>query len=181
MFEKEKIIRFLLWLCSFITILTSLSIVFVLVYETSSFFSKVSISDFFSDEQWTPFYNDKHFGILPLLSGTMLVALISSLVAIPMGLTIAIYLSEYASTAAKSYLKPLLEFLAAIPTVVYGYFALTIVTPFLQQIFLSDFFQFFFPGSSIAGFNALSAGIVIGIMITPIVSSLSEDALQAVP
>lgn len=153
-----------------ITILTTIGIIWVLVSETFSFFSDVSIIDFLTDTQWTPLFADKHFGILPLLAGTFLTTFIAIVVAVPLGLTIAIYLSEYADKRLKRAIKPVLEILAAIPTVVYGYFALTVVTPFLQT---------FIPG--LAGFNALSPGIVMGIMILPIISSLSEDALYAVP
>ena len=167
---KEKIIEKLLLLCSLITILTTVSIIGVLLYQTFAFFKEVSIIDFFTDTQWTPLFSQKHYGILPLLSGTLLTTLIAVLFAVPVGLVIAIYLSEYAPKKLRSILKPALEVLAAVPTVVYGYFALAYVTPFLQL---------FIPG--LAGFNALSPGLVMGIMILPLVSSLSEDALYAVP
>lgn len=153
-----------------VTILTTLGIILVLTIEAVNFFSEVSIVDFFTDTEWTPLFAQKHFGIMPLLSGTLLTTLIAISVALPIGLSIAIYLNEYAPKGFRRSVKPLLELLAAIPTVVYGFFALMVVTPFLQSIF-----------PSIAGFNALSAGIVMGIMIIPFISSLSEDALFAVP
>jgi phosphate transport system permease protein len=167
---KEFIIERLLQLCAAITVLTTVGIVVVLLFESISFFSEVSIFDFFTDTQWTPLFADKHFGILPLVTGTLLTTLIAISVALPVGLIIAIYLNEYAHPRVRQIFKPMLEVLAAVPTVVYGFFALMVVTPFLQSIF---------PG--VAGFNALSAGIVMGIMIIPFVSSLSEDALFAVP
>lgn len=167
---KEKIIERLLLACSLITILTTLGIIGVLIFETVRFFKEVSIIDFLTDTQWTPAFTDQHFGILPLLMGTLLTTLIAMAVAVPLGLTIAVYLSQYANPKVRSTVKPILEILAAVPTVVYGYFALTFVTPLLQQ---------FFP--ELAGQNALSPGLVMGIMILPLVSSLSEDALYAVP
>lgn len=134
------------------------------------FFKSVSPIDFLTDTEWTPLFSEKHYGILPLFAGTFLTTTIAMAVSLPVGLISAIYLSEYASHRVRTTLKPLLEILAAIPTVVYGYFALIFVTPLLQKII---------PGLS--GFNALSPGIVMGIMIIPIVSSLSEDAMHAVP
>ncbi|GIV34057.1 MAG: phosphate transport system permease protein [Chitinophagales bacterium] len=166
----EWIIEQFLRVSTFITILTTVGIIYILFSESAPFFIKVSIWEFLTDTEWTPLFTDKHFGILPLLSGTLLVTLIAVSVAFPIGLTVAVYLNEYASRSFRSALKPLLEILAAIPTVVYGFFALTIVTPFLQTIF-----------PDLAGFNALSPGIVMGIMIIPFISSLSEDALYAVP
>ncbi|HEV7332451.1 MAG TPA: phosphate ABC transporter permease subunit PstC [Flavisolibacter sp.] len=167
---KEKIIEALMALCSFVTVLTTLGIVFVLAVDTFRFFEEVSLGEFFTDTQWTPLFSDKHFGILPLLSGTLLTTLIATLVAVPLGLTIAIYLNEYASPKFTAIVKPVLEVLAAIPTVVYGFFALQFVTPLLQKII-----------PNLGGFNALSPGLVMGIMILPFVTSLSEDALRAVP
>jgi len=157
-------------LCAAVSVLTTIGILWVLLSESSSFFSKVSIKDFLTDTQWTPLFAEKHFGILPLICGTMLTTFIAILIALPTGLSIAIYLNEYAPKRFRKIVKPLLEVLAAIPTVVYGYFALMVVTPFLQK-FIPD----------MAGFNALSPGIVMGIMIIPIISSLSEDALYSVP
>lgn len=168
--RKEKIIEGLLAAAAIITILTTAGIVWVLLSESVGFFRRVSIIDFFTDTEWTPLFADKHYGILPLVTGTLLTTVIAVVVALPIGLTIAIYLNEYAPRSFRSTVKPLLELLAAVPTVVYGYFALTEVTPWLQT---------FIP--NLAGFNALSAGIVMGIMIIPLISSLSEDALYAVP
>lgn len=156
--------------CSFVTVLTTISIILVLSVDTVKFFSEVSIVDFFTDTQWTPLFSDKHFGILPLLSGTLLTTTIAILFAVPLGLTIAVYLNEYASPKFTSIVKPILETLASIPTVVYGFFALQFVTPLLRNII---------PGLS--GFNALSPGLVMGVMIIPYITSLSEDALRAVP
>jgi phosphate transport system permease protein len=167
---KERIIEGLLLLCAAVSILTTIGILYVLISESSVFFTKVPITEFLFDTQWTPLFADKHFGILPLVAGTMLTSLIAVLVALPIGLSIAVYLNEYAPKSFRKFLKPILEILAAIPTVVYGFFALMVVTPFLQQIF-----------PDMAGFNALSPGIVMGIMIIPMISSLSEDALYAVP
>ena len=167
---REKIIEWIFALCAWLTILTTAAILYVLLAEAWLFFSEVSIIDFFTDTQWTPLFADKHFGILPLLSGTILTSAIAILVALPIGLTIAIYLNSYAHNSFRNIIKPLLEVLAAVPTVVYGFFALTVVTPFLQQ---------FIPG--MAGFNSLSAGFVMGIMIIPYISSLSDDAINAVP
>lgn len=159
-----------LMICAILTVLTTVGIIWVLFSESYTFFQQVSLWDFLTDTQWTPLFSDKHYGILPLLSGTLLTTGIAMLIAVPMGITIAMYLSEYAPKKFRYTVKPLLEILAAIPTVVYGFFALTVVTPFLQELI---------PGLS--GFNALSAGLVMGIMIMPMVSSLSEDALYAVP
>ena len=167
---KENIIEKALFLCAFITILTTVGIVFILAYQAFGFFKEVSIFEFLTDTQWTPLFSDKHFGILPLLSGTLLISFIALLFALPIGLSIAIYLNEFAPKSFRKTIKPLLELLAAVPTVVYGFFALIVVTPFLQQ---------FFP--TMSGFNGLSAGLVMGIMIIPYISSLSEDALYAVP
>lgn len=157
-------------ICAIITVLTTIGIIYVLFTESLTFFQEVSLVEFLTGTEWTPLFTSKHYGILPLLTGTLLVTGIAMLVAVPLGVTIAIYLSEYAPKRFRYTVKPLLEILAAIPTVVYGFFALTVVTPFLQSII---------PGLS--GFNALSAGIVMGIMIIPMISSLSEDALYAVP
>ena len=167
---KEKIIEFILRATSLITILTTIGIIWVLLSESLEFFKEVSIIDYLTDNQWTPLFANKHFGILPLISGTVLTTIIAISVSLPIGLTIAIYLSEYAPKKLKKIIKPLLEILAAVPTVVYGFFALMVVTPFLQKLI-----------PEMAGFNSLSAGIVMGIMIIPFISSLSEDALSAVP
>lgn len=170
MLSKEKLIEGILRMCAGVTILTTLGIIAVLFYEAVGFFSEVSIFEFLTDTQWTPLFADKHFGILPLVSGTFLTTAIAVAVALPIGLIIAIYLNEYAPKSFRVWIKPILELLAAVPTVVYGFFALMVVTPILQA---------WIPG--MAGFNAMSAGIVMGIMIIPFISSLSEDALHAVP
>ena len=167
---SERIIEAGLTASGAITILITLGIIWVLISESITFFGQVSLWDFLTDTQWTPLFTQKHYGILPLLSGTLLTTLIAILVAMPVGIVIAVYLSEYASKSLRKRIKPLMEILAAIPTVVYGFFALTVVTPFLQN---------FIPG--LGTFNALSAGMVMGIMIIPLVTSLSEDALFAVP
>jgi phosphate transport system permease protein len=166
----EKIIEKLLWISALITIITTIGIIWVLISESFSFFREVSITEFLTDTQWTPLFTQKHFGILPLITGTLLTTVVAIAVALPVGLTIAVYLNEYAPKGITKVIKPLLEVLAAIPTVIYGFFALIVVTPFLQNIF-----------PQMSGFNALSPGIVMGIMIIPFVSSLSEDALRAVP
>lgn len=167
---KERIIQAILWLCGSLSLLTTAGIILILLFETFGFFTEVSVKDFLLDTQWTPLFVNKHFGIWPLVAGTFLVSFIAVLVAIPVGLLSAIYLSEYASDRVRRMIKPVLEILAGVPTVVYGYFALLFVTPLLQH---------FMPGLS--GFNALSPGIVMGIMIVPMISSLSEDAMFAVP
>tara|TARA_B100001540_G_C15793315_1_gene636497 strand:- start:918 stop:1799 length:882 start_codon:yes stop_codon:yes gene_type:complete len=167
---KEIIIEYFLAATAVITILTTIGIIWVLLSESITFFEEVSILNFLTDTQWTPLFARKHYGIMPLISGTLLTTIIAVSVALPVGITIAIYLSEYAPKKLRKIIKPLLEILAAVPTVVYGFFALMVVTPFLQKII-----------PSMAGFNSLSAGIVMGIMIIPFVSSLSEDALSAVP
>ena len=168
--NKEKLIEFILKLSAIVTILTTVGILYVLLSESISFFKEVSIIEFLTNKEWTPLFVKKNFGILPLVTGTLLTTFIAVSVALPVGITIAIYLSEYANRTFKKITKPLLEILAAVPTVVYGFFALVVVTPFLQS---------FIP--NLSGFNSLSAGIVMGIMIIPYVSSLSEDALSAVP
>lgn len=167
---REKIIEILLALCASVTILTTIGIVIILLFESISFFSSVSVFEFLTDTQWTPLFSEKHFGILSLVSGTFLTSAIAISVALPVGLTIAIYLNMYAPKSFRKTLKPFLEILAAIPTVVYGFFALTVVTPFLQAI-----------NPDLETFNSLSAGLVMGVMIIPFISSLSEDALYAVP
>jgi phosphate transport system permease protein len=157
-------------LCGSLSIFTTIGIVLVLFFESMAFFREVSIWDFLTDTQWTPLFIDKHFGIWPLVCGTFLTSAIALSVALPLGLIIAIYLSEFASPRMRMLLKPTLEVLAGIPTIVFGYFALIFVTPLLQR---------FIPG--LEGFNALSPGLVMGIMILPMVASLSEDALYTVP
>jgi len=168
--KSERFIELIMILCSLISVLTTVGIILVLTIDTIKFFDEVSFFDFITDTQWTPLFEDKHFGILPLLSGTILTTLIATLLAVPVGVSIAVYLNEYASKKFTATVKPILEILAAVPTVVYGFFALQFVTPLLQT---------FIP--SLSGFNALSPGIVMGIMIIPYITSLSEDALRAVP
>ena len=167
---KEILIERLLLCCSLLSIFTTAGIIYVLLSESIGFFRQVPILQFLTDTQWTPLFVNKHFGILPLLSGTLITTFVAIFVAVPLGLISAIYLSEYAASKTRLIIKPLLEILAAVPTVVYGYFALLFVTPILKK---------FIPGLS--GFNALSAGLVMGVMIIPLVSSLSEDAMHAVP
>lgn len=166
----EHVIAGALFLCGLVSILTTVGIVAVLVTESIGFFREVPILEFLTGTRWSPLFADQHFGILPLLNGTLLIAFGAMLIALPVGLTSAIYLSEYASLNVRGVIKPLLEILAGIPTVVYGYFALTFVTPIIRTMF---------PGTGI--FNAASGAIVVGIMIIPMVASLSEDALNAVP
>lgn len=167
---QERLIVFILASCASVSVLVTFGIIATIGYEAFQFFKVVSIFDFLTDTQWTPLFSQKHFGIWPLLSGTFTTSLIAMLVALPTGLIIAIYLSEYASKKTRRILKPGLEILAGIPTIVYGYFALFTVTPFLQG---------FIP--NLAAFNALSPGLVMGFMILPLISSLSEDALYSVP
>ncbi len=168
----ETVIRYLLLLCGLVSIATTIAIVVILFWESVQFFRDplVSVWEFLTDTEWTPLFTEKHFGVWPLVVGTLMTSIIALTVALPLGLLSAIYLSEYASARTRSILKPILEILAGIPTVVYGYFALLFVTPALQKII-----------PNLAGFNAISPGIVMGIMILPMVSSLSEDALHAVP
>jgi phosphate transport system permease protein len=167
---SEQIIEKLLAFSGLITVLTTLGIIWVLLSESWGFFAEVPIGKFLFDTEWTPLFTNKRYGILPLLSGTFLTTIIAVATALPLGIVIAVYLSEYAPKSFRRSIKPALEILAAVPTVVYGFFALTVVTPFLQS---------FLP--SLGSFNALSAGMVMGIMIIPLISSLSEDALYAVP
>lgn len=166
----ERCMRTIFLLCGSVSILTTLAIIATLLFESILFFKEVSILDFLTDTQWTPLFAEKRFGILPLVAGTFLTSFIALLVALPLGLIVAVYLSEFASPRARAFLKPTLEILAGIPTIVFGYFALIFLTPLLQK---------FIPGLS--GFNALSPGLVMGIMILPMVASLSEDALFKVP
>jgi len=168
--RREALIRAVLLLFSIVSIFTTLGIIAVLLQETILFFREVSIVEFFTETRWTPLFASKKFGVLPLVNGTILVAAGAMFIALPLGLLAAIYLSEYASDRARKVLKPLLEILAGVPTVVYGYFALTFVTPILQSIWPET-----------QTFNALSASIVMGFMILPLVASLSEDAMSAVP
>lgn len=166
----ERIIQWLLFLAAFTAVAVTLAIVVILVYESLGFFRHVSLWEFLTDTQWTPLFSDKHFGILPLVAGTLLTSAVALLVAIPLGTVIAIYLSEFASHAVREVVKPFLEMLSGVPTVVFGYFALLFVTPLLQKLI-----------PDLPGFNVLSAGLVMGIMIIPYVASVSEDAMRAVP
>ena len=167
---EGTLVRWLFFGCALISILTTLGIVFILIGQSIGFFREVSILEFLTGTRWTPILKPTAFGVLPLLAGTLLVTVLAAMVALPVGLATAIYLAEYAPDKARRVLKPLIEILAGIPTVVYGYFALTFVTPQLQR---------FFPDMIV--FNPLSAGLVMGIMIIPMVSSLSEDAMISVP
>lgn len=166
----EFLIEWGLFGCALLSIGTTIGIIFVLTVETAGFLKEVSVADFLFGTEWTPLFAVPRFGVLPLVTGTLLVSVIAMLVALPMGLLSAIYLSEYADERLRRTVKPILEILAGIPTVVYGYFALLFVTPLLQRLV---------PGMS--GANALSPGIVMGLMILPLVSSLSEDAMRGVP
>lgn len=166
----EGLVKMGLFLAAFSSVLATLGIVGVLVYESLQFFKEVSVVNFLTDTQWTPLFSDAHYGILPLISGTIVTTLVAVSVAVPVGTITAIYLSEYAPHAVREFVKPVLELLSAVPTVVYGYFALLFVTPLLQKII-----------PDLPGFNMLSAGLVMGVMIIPYVSSLSEDAMRAVP
>lgn len=168
--REEAFVRHLFFVFSLVAIFTTLGIIGMLFFESFLFFRKVNVLPFLTDTQWTPLFYEQHFGILPLLCGTLLTTGIAVLVAAPLGILIAIFLSEYATPRTRNICKPILEVLAGVPTVVYGYFALLFVTPLLKRVI-----------PSLAGFNALSPGIVMGIMILPLVSSLSEDAMHAVP
>lgn len=168
--RREQFIRLVLMLFATVSVFTTLGIIAVLFQETILFFREVSIIEFFTGTRWAPIFANPSFGVLPLINGTLLVAFGAMFIALPLGLLAAIYLSEYASDRARKILKPMLEVLAGVPTVVYGYFALTFITPLLKQIWPQT-----------QAFNALSASIVMGFMILPLVASLSEDAMSAVP
>jgi phosphate transport system permease protein len=167
---RDRIIEAFLLAAGLVAVFTTLAIVAILLYESSAFFERVSIIEFLTSTTWTPLFADAHYGILPLVAGTLTTTMVALLVAVPLGTMIAIYLSEFAPHHVRETVKPVLELLGAVPTVVYGYFALTMVTPVLQW-FMPD----------LPGFNMLSAGLVIGLMIVPYVSSVSEDAMRAVP
>lgn len=167
---RERFIEILLLLSAMLSVAIMLAIIVMLVKESFVFFQHVSIWEFLTDTQWTPLFDDAHYGILPLVSGTVVSSFIALLVALPLGTLIAIYLSEFAPFAVREIAKPFLELLGGVPTVVYGYFALLFVTPLLQVIF-----------PELPGFSLLSAGLVMGIMIIPYVSSMTEDAMRAVP
>ena len=168
--RTERVIEGLLLLSALVSVATTAGSVAVLAVETFAFLREVPLLDFIAGTEWTPLFATQRFGVLPLVLGTVVVSVISLVVAVPAGLLSAIYLSEYAPDRLRRIVKPVLEILAGVPTVVYGYFALTFVTPALQA---------WLPGLS--GFNALSPGLVMGLMILPLVSSLSEDAMRAVP
>ena len=167
---RDRVVEFILLLAGLVAVFTTIAIVCILVYESSFFFRTVSIGEFLTDTMWTPLFADARYGILPLVSGTLTTTMVALLVAIPVGTTIAIYLSEFAPHRLRETVKPILELLGAVPTVVYGYFALLMVTPLLQKLI---------PG--LPGFNMLSAGLVIGLMIVPYIATVSEDAMRAVP
>lgn len=167
---REGVVTKVLFACAMVSIITTVGINGVLILESIDFFSEISVVEFLFGTTWAPLFEPRHFGVLPLVSGTLLVALGALLVALPLGLGIAIYLSEYASERARSILKPIMEVLAGVPSVVYGYFALTTVTPFLQNLF-----------DDVEVFNAASASIVVGIMILPTIASICDDSLAAVP
>ena len=167
---RERLIEVLLFLAASVSVVVTIGIVLILVTESYQFFQHVPLVDFLTDTQWTPLFDDAHYGIMVLLSGTLVSSFVALAVAIPLGTIIAIYLSEFAPFAVREVAKPFLELLGGVPTIVYGYFALLYVTPALQ---------YFFPG--LPGFNLLSAGLVMGIMIIPYISSVSEDAMRSVP
>jgi len=167
---KERLIGAILFLAALVSVFTTLGIVYILVSESLVFFRHVPLWDFLTDTQWTPLFDDAHFGIVVLLSGTLVSSGVALAVAIPLGTVIAIYLSEFAGPRLRETVKPMLELLSGVPTIVYGYFALLFVTPLLQKLI-----------PELPGFNLLSAGIVMGIMIIPTVSSIAEDAMRAVP
>lgn len=167
---SDKIIEGALFLSASLSVFITIAIIIILLFETIEFFREVPIIKFLTDKQWTPLFEDKHFGILPLLNATVLITVIAMIVATTFGLTIAVYISEYIKPEKRLIIKPIMEILAVIPTVVYGYFALLFVTPLLRKIF-----------PDISTFNALSPGIVMGFMIVPIIATISDDAMQAVP
>ena len=166
----EDVVKVLLGICALISVATTVGIVVALFLPAFEFFGEVSVVDFFTGTEWAPLFEPARFGVLPLIGGTLLVTSIASIVAMPLGLGAAIYLSEYAGPRTRGFLKPALEVLAGIPTIVFGYFALTFMTPLLRDL-----------GIAVDIFNPLSAGLVMGVMLMPIVASLSEDAMAAVP
>ncbi len=166
----EILIQTGLFLCAIVSVLTTLGIIWVLLSESFIFFREISPLAFFTGLKWAPLFEPRHFGVLPLISGTLLITLGAAIIALPLGTFAAVFLSEYSDRKTRQILKPILEILAGIPTVVYGYFALTFVTPLLQKLY-----------PEIEVFNAASAAIVVGIMILPTVASLSDDAMRAVP
>ena len=182
---REQAIKSILFGCALLSVVTTVSIIYVLVSESliafpphTAFFQDVGFREFFTETRWTPQYapEQRHYGILPLVCGTFLITGISAMIGLPMGLMIAIYLSEYASPSARKWVKPGLEILAGVPTVVYGYFAFQFLTPMLIQPVFHDWL-----GLAVLGKNALAGGIVVGLMIIPMVASLSEDVMRSVP
>ena len=167
---KERIIEALMFLAALFSVAITLGIVGILVYESSTFFSHVSLREFITDTLWTPLFASPRFGILPLIAGTLVTTAVALTVALPIGTVVAIYLSEFSPSTVREIIKPALELLSAVPTVVYGYFALQFMSPLLQKLI-----------PQLPAFNMLSSGVVMGIMIIPYVSSLSEDAMRAVP
>jgi phosphate transport system permease protein len=166
----DKFMLAVFFTAGFLTIFITISIVYVLLTDTLEFFKEVSIKEFLTEKEWTPVFATKKFGIWPLIAGTFLIAAIAMIVSVPLGLLIAIYLSEYASVSVKEIAKPIIEFLEAVPTVVYGYFTLLFVTPLLQKIV-----------PNLESFNSLAPGIVLGFMILPYTASMAEDAMKGVP
>lgn len=167
---KERVIEFILMLAALSATFTTFAIVAILLYESFGFFKTVSLVEFLTGTEWTPLFEDAHYGILPLVSGTLTTSAVALLVAVPIGTIAAIYLSEFASHRVRETVKPILELLVGVPTVVFGYFALLFLTPLLQKIY-----------PDLSGFNMLSAGIVMGVMIVPYIASVAEDAMRAVP
>lgn len=167
---KERLIEAILFFAAFVSVGTTVAIIYILVSESLVFFQHVPLKDFLFDTQWTPLFDDAHYGIMVLLSGTITSSMVALMVAIPLGTIIAIYLSEFASFRVREIAKPFLELLGGVPTIIYGYFALVFLTPLLQIIY-----------PDLPGFNLLSAGLIMGVMIIPYVASLSEDAMRAVP
>ncbi len=167
---REGGVKGILFLCALLSIVTTFSVIYILARESYTFFERVPVFDFLFGTRWTPLLEPRSFGVLPLFCGTLLIVVGSALIAVPIGLASAIYLSEYASERVRSVLKPILEVLAGIPTVVYGYFALTSITPLLRQVF-----------EDTQVFNAASGAIVVAIMVLPMVASLCDDAIRAVP
>jgi phosphate transport system permease protein len=167
---RDRIVESILLAAGLVAVFTTVAIVVILLRESSAFFEHVTLKEFFTDTLWTPLFADAHYGIMPLVAGTLTTTMVALIVAVPLGTTIAIYLSEFAPSQVRETVKPILELLGAVPTVVYGYFALTMVTPVLQILM-----------PELPGFNMLSAGLVIGLMIVPYISSVSEDAMRSVP
>jgi phosphate transport system permease protein len=167
---KERLIELILMLAALSAVFTTFAIVAILLYESFDFFETVSLIDFFTDTQWTPLFEDAHYGIMPLIAGTLTTSLVALAVAMPVGTIAAIYLSEFASHKTREITKPILELLVGVPTIAFGYFALLFVTPLLQIIY-----------PDLPGFNMLSAGLVMGVMIVPYIASVAEDAMRAVP